>query len=172
MTGGNAVIMSLLPRLTALALASLAGCSTARDVTVQPPPVTAPAPVALQRPANIRPDLAAKWFDASGNLLWPPNDGFAAPPAEATLPPGTLIDRYGSEGGRFFSPAHASYAGRALPYAQDKMPYTVYRVEAPLRVQAGTAAPWFDAPGGAVQYKTEEPAYRLRAQGTLVAVPQ
>lgn len=182
--------MSLLAHFSALALALLTWVGTApvqhvaaqqtqTQAKAQPQAqpqaqpatlATAAVPAPAARPSNLRADLSTKWFDATGNIVWPPNDGFTGKPVEIILPPGTLLDRYGSEGGRFFSPANASYDGRALPYAQDKMPYTVYRLEAPLKVQAGTAAAWFDEPGGAVQYKTDEPVFRLRASGTLVPV--
>src|SRR2546423_14585827 len=60
---------------------------------------------AVNRPANARPDLAAKWLDENGRYRFPPNDGFKEAPQEVTLAPGTLIDRYGQPGGRFLSPA-------------------------------------------------------------------
>jgi hypothetical protein len=40
------------------------------------------------------------------------------------------------------------------------MPYYRYEVLKPLRVAAGKTAPWFDQPGGGIQYKTG-----LRVQG-------
>lgn len=129
------------------------------------------APPAAQQPAstlppNIRPDLAEKWYP-NGQIMWPPNDGCAAAPVAQTLPAGSLIDRFGSEGGTFFSPRGESYAARAVPYVCSKMAYTVYRVDRPLHVQACKAAPWFDEPGGAAQYKTDAPAYKLREAGTI-----
>jgi len=35
--------------------------------------------------------------------------------------------------------------------------YFRYEVVRPLRVAAGKAAPWFDQPGGGMQYKTGQP---------------
>lgn len=128
------------------------------------PPVAQQSASAL--PPNIRPDLAEKWHP-NGQIMWPPNDGCAAAPVSQTLPTGTLIDRFGSEGGTFFSPRGESYAARAVPYVCSKMAYTVYRVDRPLPVQACRAAPWFDEPGGATQYKTDAPAYKLREAGTI-----
>ncbi len=73
-----------------------------------------------------------------------------------------MIDRFGSENGRFFRPRGECYAGRAVPYVCSRVVYTVDRVVRALQVQACKAAPWFNEPGGAVQYQTEEPAAKLR----------
>ncbi len=118
-------------------------------------------------PPHLRRALYPKWIDAKAEITWPPNDGYAAPPVAQTLPAGTLIDRFGGEGGTFFSPKGESFAARAVPYVCERMTYTVYRVAKPLVVLAGKAAPWFDEPGGAVQYRTEEPAFKLRLAGMI-----
>jgi hypothetical protein len=141
----------------------LAGCA--------PAPQSAQAPGAPALPANLRPDLYPKWIDAQGQVKWPPNDGCAATPASEVLPTGALIDRFGSEGGSFFSPKGESYPSRAVPYVCGKMVYTVYKVDKPVHVMACKAAPWFDEPGGATQYKTDDPAYKLRAAGAIEVVP-
>jgi hypothetical protein len=57
--------------------------------------------------------------------------------------------------------------GRAVPYDRLKMPYYRYKVVRPLRVQAGKAAPWFDQPGGGMQYKTGERVQALIDSGHL-----
>ncbi|WP_373760659.1 TNT domain-containing protein, partial [Streptococcus ferus] len=75
---------------------------------------------------------------------------------EVTLPPGTVIDRYGSNGsGRYFSPAGSSFESRALPPFMQNQPHTKYVVLKPLPVKAGTIAPWFDEPGMGFQYLTD-----------------
>lgn len=138
---------------------------------VTTPAVTTPAAAApaatVTLPPYLRQDLYPKWIDAKAQVTWPPNDGCAAPPAPQTIPAGTMIDRFGSENGRFFSPRGESYAGRAVPYVCSKMVYTVYRVVHPLKVMACKAAPWFDEPGGAMQYQTEDPAFKLREAGII-----
>src|SRR5690242_18556538 len=82
---------------------------------------TRPAPPATtaQTP-YLRQTLNPKW------LQWPPNDGFSAGPISETLAAGTLIERFGSENGRFFSPQGESYAARALPYVCSTLVYRVY----------------------------------------------
>lgn len=127
-----------------------------------PPPSSAGAasPTA-PLPANVRPDLDRQWLDAAGALRWPPNDGFAEAPMAIVLPPGLLIDRFGGDTGRFFSPKGASFDARALPSACEKQRYTVYRIALPLLVWTGKAARWFDEPGGATQFETDATASLL-----------
>ena len=124
-----------------------------------------PQPARPTQTPYLRQTLDAKW------LRWPPNDGFAATPVAETLAVGTLLDRFGSEGGRFFSPKGESYNARALPYVCDTLVYTIYRVTKPLHVAAGKAAPWFDEPGGATQYETDDPVFKLRESGALEPLP-
>jgi hypothetical protein len=82
-----------------------------------------------------------------------------------------LLDRFGSTGGRFFSPLGAPYSARALPYVCAAQVYTVYRVHGPLEVQSGTAAPWFGEPGGAIQYKSDGTAAELLATSKIETAP-
>ena len=138
----------------ALSALLVSACATPSS----PPATTAQTPY-------LRQTLNSKW------LRWPPNDGFSAGPISETLAAGTLIDRFGSENGRFFSPQGESYAARALPYVCRTLVYRVYRVTRPIHVTAGKAAPWFDEPGGATQYETDEPAAKLRESGSLEPVP-
>ncbi len=122
-------------------------------------------------PAGVRPDLDRQhWLTPQGTINWPPNDGFAATPVPEILPVGTLLDRFGSDYGSFFSPAGAPYGKRALPYVCVQQAYTVYRVTAPLPVWAGRAAPWFDQPGGATQFQTDASAARMIRQSVIAPV--
>lgn len=121
-------------------------------------------------PSYLRADLYPRWVDARALITWPPNNGCAADPVSETVPPGTLIDRFGSENGSFFSPRGESFAARAVPYVCQRMAYTVYRVTRTLPVHTCKAAPWFGEPGGAVQYQTSAPAFRLREQGMIEVV--
>ena len=151
------------------ALISLAGCYPLPKPMAPPVP---PALLALQnQPPGARSDLGPQWYDASGNFRWPPDDGFAAAPVAVVLPPGMLLDRFGSPGGRFFSPEGAPYAARALPYVCRAQVYTVYKLDRPLTAQSGTAAPWFGEPGGAIQYETGETAAQLLADRTIEPLP-
>jgi hypothetical protein len=158
------VARSMPPLLGLLTLGLLASCQTQPAATA----IATPTPTL---PPNIRQSLYPKWIDANAQIKWPPDNGCAAAPVSETLPAGTLIDRFGSEGGTFFSPKGESYDSRAVPYVCSKMAYTVYRVDKPLHVMACKAAAWFDEPGGAQQYQTDDPAYKLRASGAIEAVP-
>ncbi|MEJ0018931.1 MAG: TNT domain-containing protein [Acetobacteraceae bacterium] len=118
-------------------------------------------------PPYLRQGLVPNWIDPNAQVKWPPNDGCAATPEPVTLPVGTLIDRFGSEGGHYFSPKGESFAARALPYVCSQMVFTVYRVAKPLPVTTCKTAPWFGEPGGATQYQTAEPAFKLRETGSI-----
>lgn len=145
-----------------LGLGLTSGCATQQAAT------TAASPTL---PPNLRQSLYPKWIDAQAQIKWPPDNGCAAAPISETLPVGTLIDRFGSEGGSFFSPKGEPYDDRAVPYVCSKMAYTVYRVDKSLHVMACKAAPWFDEPGGAEQFQADDPAYKLRASGAIEVVP-
>ncbi len=124
-------------------------------------------------PGILRWDLVPKWIqwvDGKANISWPPNDGCAAAPVNETIPVGTELDRFGSEGGTFFSPKGESFRARAVPYVCRQMDYRVYRVLKPLPVKACKAAPWFGEPGGAKQVQTTDPAFKLVAAGVIEAV--
>lgn len=40
----------------------------------------------------------------------------------------------------------------AVPPGTDMKPYSVFEVIEPIKVKAGEIAPWFDEPGGGIQY--------------------
>ena len=124
-------------------------------------------------PVNLRWDLVPKWIEWADNkttISWPPNDGCATPPDAQSLTAGQMIDRFGSEGGTFFSPKGESYRSRAVPYVCTEMDYRVYRVVEPIAVKSCKAAPWFNEPGGAVQVQTPDPAYKLVSAGMIQVV--
>jgi len=120
-----------------------------------------------------RKTLDEKWYDPkTGDLRWPPNDGFAKTPINDVLKPGTQIDRYSGrvgldDTGSFVSPRGASYQSRALPYEESMQKYAVYEVVKPLPVKSGNAAAWFDEAGGAMQYQTEKGVSDLIKEGFL-----
>ena len=154
-----------------LLLVSLTGCAS-HPIASAPTQVAAASPPPAQPlPANVRPDLGRQWILPTGAIRWPPDDGFAGAATPVVLPPGMLIDRFGSEGGRFFSPKGAAYAARALPYSCEKLVYVTYRVMQPVLAWTGKAAGWFDAPGGATQFETDAPAYLLIADHIIEPVP-
>lgn len=112
-------------------------------------------------------NASTKSAGTSGAINWPPNYGFQGTPVQKTLPAGTRIDRYGYEGGRFVSPVGTPYAARALPPGTDKKPYNTYVTNRPVSVKAGTAAPWFNQPGGGTQYHLPDKVRNLVDSGDL-----
>jgi hypothetical protein len=139
-------------------IVSLASCAT--------PPETPPP----GWPAYLRYDLVPRWIAADGTVHWPPGEGCVAPPVKQTIPPGTLIDRFGRDSGSFFSPRGESFAARAVPYVCRQMEYRVYKVDLPLPVETCKAAAWFGSPGGALQFDTAASAADLLKAGTLELV--
>ncbi|MFC4620337.1 TNT domain-containing protein [Camelliibacillus cellulosilyticus] len=93
----------------------------------------------------------------TGEINWPPNDGFDGPRVKETLEPGREIDRYGIEkGGYYFSPVGTPYEQRALALHSDEAPYHRYKILLPFNVESGKIASWFDRPGGGLQHFTGE----------------
>ncbi|MGD7044803.1 T7SS effector LXG polymorphic toxin [Jeotgalibacillus proteolyticus] len=90
----------------------------------------------------------------TGEINWPPNDGFEGIRETVKLDKGHIIDRYGDEGGKFLSPQGVPYEQRALALHSDEMPYYRYEIIRPFNVESGVAAPWFDRLGGGTQYYT------------------
>jgi hypothetical protein len=163
--------------LASLILFMLAACAAKPEATAVAPPPAATAPAAQTaaapvpvRPTWVRPDLALHWLAADGTVQYPPNDGCDGPSVRSTLQPGRLIDRFGGSG-RYFSPKGEPFDERALPSVCRAQVYTVYRVVKPVQVVSCKAAPWFDEPGGATQYETDEPSAALVAEHVLEPVP-
>jgi hypothetical protein len=98
-------------------------------------------------------ERAIKWKNADGSINWPPNRGFDGNPTPVTLQPGTRIDRFGYDGGTFVSPHGTPYGKRSLPPGTNQKPYSVYEVIKPIDGMGGKIAPWFDEPGGGIQYE-------------------
>ncbi|WP_373867265.1 TNT domain-containing protein [Virgibacillus salexigens] len=88
----------------------------------------------------------------TGEVNWPPNDGFDGELKKEILEEGTLIDRYGESGGSFFSPEGIPYEQRSLALHSDHANYYVYRVINALEVESGKIAPWFGREGGGIQF--------------------
>ena len=157
--------------LLASFLIAFAVAGVAPDIGIVQPVATAAAQsetkAPANRPANARADLDSRWIDTNGRYIFPPNDGFSTPAVDMTLVPGTQIDRYGQPGGRFLAPTGTPYEARALPYDKTKMDYYRYEVLKPLLVKAGMITPWFDQPGGGVQYKSDKPVQQLIDEGYL-----
>ena len=112
------------------------------------------------------------WYHPNGSINYPPNNG-AVPGTEKmiTLQPGTKIDRYGAETGRYVSPYGTPFANRSLPPGSDELPYHVYEVLKPIQVQSGLIAAWFDQPGGGIQYQFAQTIENLIQSGYLRRLP-
>jgi len=111
-----------------------------------------------------------KWVDEEGNIIWPPNRGFDGEPVKVTLEPGTRIDRYGYEGGTFASPVGTPYDCRSLAPGTETKPYNVYEVVKPVEALSGKIAPWFDKPGGGIQYEFSQSIKEMLEAGILKRV--
>jgi len=120
-----------------------------------------------------------KYFDQStGNVNYPGMngdkniDGFVnGQHAPTMLEPGTVINRYGSNGsGKYFSPEGTSYEQRALPPFMEEQPYTKYKVVRPLEVDTGKIAPWFEQPGQGTQFLSKYSVEELKKLGYIVEI--
>ena len=70
-----------------------------------------------------------KYYTSQGEINWPPNRGVLGEPKRMILKPGTVIDRFGYEGGTFVSPYGVPYEMRALAPETYLKPYQVYVVK-------------------------------------------
>ncbi|HAY49651.1 DUF637 domain-containing protein [Thalassospira sp.] len=126
------------------------------------PPVPNPTPSQLQT-AELR-GVDAKWVKEDGYLDYPLFDGFADTPSIDVFEVGKTFDRYGGElnaegkledFGNFVADVGTPFEQRSLP-SNDYFdrPLVKYKVVKPIEgVKSGKAAPWFDQPGGGMQYK-------------------
>ena len=104
-----------------------------------------------------------KYFDQlTGNENWPgqkgdPNiDGFVKGEYQkTTLSPGDKIDRFGSDYGHFFGNIGESKEMRAMSPNSDFKNYNQYEILMDLPVLKGKIAPWFNQPGGGIQFKLD-----------------
>ena len=80
---------------------------------------------------------------------WPPNRGFGSDITSVRLEPGQVIDRFGGDAGKFFSPAGTPFELRALPGSPGNL--STFEVLRPFRVDSGLIAPAFGQPGTGVQ---------------------
>jgi uncharacterized protein YukE len=106
-------------------------------------------------------DDFATQFGAPASRTWPANDGFPPGfvPQPAHLPEGAIIDRFGSEYGRYLAPDGTAFADRALAPESVGGDYNRYMVTGkPLppgwQLVEGPVQPWYgQTPSpGALQY--------------------
>lgn len=78
----------------------------------------------------------SKFLDADGEIdwkKWAPNNGRVPGTVKEKqiIQKGTIIDRYGSQYGKYVSPAEVPYEQRALPYIENPNAYHKYKVLKP-----------------------------------------
>jgi hypothetical protein len=117
--------------------------------------------------------LEKYWNPETKSWRYPPEDGFAGEALPNSLSRGDVIDRLGPDTGEFASPAGSGYGERAIPPSSIGRDYHQYEVVKPLpeAVTEGKIAPWFEQPGGAVQYKFDHPVSWYVKNGYLKEVP-
>ena len=98
----------------------------------------------------------------------PTNDGAVEGTTNPiTLKPGTIIDRYGKSDGRYFSPVGTPIEQRSLGPWTNLNDYHKYEVIKDLKLQSGTVAPFYDQPGGGIQYWSEDSVDKLINLGKI-----
>jgi hypothetical protein len=114
---------------------------------------------------------AAKTEVTALTKFYPENAGFAGATERTFLMPGQVIDRYGGSGySRFFSPQGTADWARSLPPGTAGQPLRTFEVVKPFEVQSGTVAPWFNQPGGGLQYLTPVRLETLLKRGIIKEV--
>lgn len=84
-----------------------------------------------------------------------------------SLQPGLLIDRYGAEHGRFVAIQGIPFESRAMFPSASTKPYTIYRIVKPIDAIGGEIAPWFNKPGGGIQFSLSNSVKELVESGHL-----
>lgn len=98
-----------------------------------------------------------RYYDDRDEPIWPSNKGFRGKPVIYTLQPDTIVDKLGARPrGNFLAPPTASRSERAVPnhgkYLEIYRTLHTFKADAPVRVYAGTIAPWFGEVGLGIQY--------------------
>jgi uncharacterized protein YukE len=128
------------------------------------------APLSVMRGWDPTAGMAGADFDAkfgvAGDRSWPANDGFPPGyvPQPTHLPTGAIIDRFGSEYGRYLAPDGTPFADRALTPESAGGDYNRYMVTGkPLppgwQMVEGPVEPYFGQtpPPGTLQYMITGP---------------
>ena len=96
-----------------------------------------------------------RFYSDDGAPIYPLNDGAVGDVKVITLKAGSgLVDRYGRSSGRYLSPEGTPIEQRSLSKDAKKQTYHVYKVIRDIEnVEEGLIAPWFNDPGGGIQYR-------------------
>ena len=114
-----------------------------------------------------------KFLDVDGNIdweKWAPNGGRVPGTIKEnqTITTGTIIDRYGSQWGKYTSPVGVPYEQRALPYIENPNAYHKYEVLKPIdNVTISEIAPAFEQVGGGIQYELPYNIKKLKELGYI-----
>jgi len=118
----------------------------------------------IEATGNVGTAIESRWAQV-------PDNGFLGGWSQTeTLQPGTIVDRFGSEAGSFFSPAGTAIEARALPTLESQL--STYVVLDPLEVQGGIVAPAFGQSGLGVQYMASRTVADLIESGLIERVMQ
>lgn len=114
-------------------------------------------------------DNNAFFNQTSEEILWPPNDGFVPGTRHRVfIREGTVLTRYGSANGRYYSPRRFSKTERALPPKLSDNTYREFIVKKGFYCEVGETSPWFDDPGGAIQFLANNSVDDLLLGGYLL----
>jgi RHS repeat-associated protein len=100
----------------------------------------------------------------------PPNNGALGESAPFSLLPGTRVDRYGRDAGRYLSPEGTPMEMRALASTDAPRAYSVFEVKTPFIVEASTIAPAYGQLGLGLQYYTDRAISDLLRGGYLTRI--
>lgn len=95
-----------------------------------------------------------KYYNQStGAIHWPDGDGFLEGTiSKKMIPKGTIFKRIGYPSGEFLGNTLDSFESRSLAPHSEKSPVYYYKLMEDFEMTTGIAAPWFEQPGGAVQF--------------------
>jgi RHS repeat-associated protein len=151
--------------VAALTVACIRACQAGSTAVAQAMDIACGCLTGGEIPAN---GVKGTGVDTPLPTKYPPNRGFAGDPAAVTLGIGAQIDRYGPRSGHFVSPTGTPFEQRSLEAHKATGPYESYRVVKPIeQVNAGRTVPWFDQPGGGIQYELQESVEWLLEHGYL-----
>lgn len=123
------------------------------------------------RGSNVIKDKADFYVAPSGEIYkyddYPKDDGALGSWETTKLKPSTIIDRFGSSNGKYFSPNGTPIEQRSLAPWADTTQYHKYEVAEELDVASSIIAPYYNQPGGGIQYKSNYDATELIKQGKL-----
>ncbi len=86
------------------------------------------------------------------------------------MQPGTIVNRYGKTTGNYLAPVNTPIEMRALPPWTDFNNYHQYEVLQEFDVSSSVIAPYYEQPGGGIQYKSKVEINELLKEGILKEV--